>query len=144
MAVGAIEPQFYDLFAEKIGLDTDKYNRFDFNQWNQMKNKISEIFATKTQSEWNQVFEDIDACVTPVLDFESAPNHDHNRTRNAFFSDGTPKPSPILSRTPAVAQENGSDEVITRRLLLEMKYTEEEILKMVTDHVIEVEDRAKL
>lgn len=144
MAVGALEPQFYELFAEKIGLNTDQYNRLDFSQWNQIKEKISEIFATKTQTEWNQVFEGTDACVTPVLDFESAPKHDHNRTRNAFFSDGTPKPSPILSRTPAVVDDNGSDEVITKRLLLDMKYSEEEISQLVKDNVIDVENRSKL
>ena len=107
-----------------------------------MTERIAQIFATKTQSEWTQTFEGVDACVTPVLEFDSVHKYSHNRIRNSYFSDGTPKPSPVLSRTPANPTDNSGDEVITRKLLLQLNYSEQEINDLAKDNVIEVENIA--
>ncbi len=48
-----------------------------------------------------------DACVTPVLSLEEAPDHPHNRARQTFVEhDGLvqPAPAPRFSRTPAEIQ----------------------------------------
>ncbi|CAG2173878.1 unnamed protein product [Oppiella nova] len=139
IAVGALEPQFYDLLMSTIGLDLDQYNRYDINQWSELTDKLSETFATKTQTEWTQVFEGVDACVTPVLDFHSVHHFPHNKSRESFFSDGTPKPSPILSRTPALPNEDSGDNVVTKEVLLELGYSENEINHLAADNVIEME-----
>ena len=49
---------------------------------------------------------DEDACFAPVLDWEEAPQHPHNRARHTFITvDGVvqPAPAPRFSRTPPPA-----------------------------------------
>lgn len=105
MSVGALEPQFYNEFINVLGVD---FNQFDLDNENCAK-EIQRIFKTKTQHEWTEIFEGIDACVFPVLDWETADQHRHNSARKAFvpknLTDGSvvPAPAPLLSRTPATS-----------------------------------------
>ncbi|XP_063843808.1 alpha-methylacyl-CoA racemase-like isoform X5 [Scylla paramamosain] len=105
MAVGAIEPQFYEELISLLGLDAEEVGQFDEPE--EMKKIIAARFKERTQAEWSKVFEGKDACVTPVLSMEEAPHHPHNVARNSFipsvYSPDTyePRPAPILSRTPA-------------------------------------------
>lgn len=142
MAVGALEPQFYDQLVKVLELDTNQYDRNDIQNWDQLTAKFAEIFATKSQEEWISIFDKVDACVTPVLDFDSVHNYEHNRNRNSFFSDGVPKPSPILSRTPAVHNNNNDsfgDDLHTKQVLLKIGYSENEIQEFANEGVVELE-----
>lgn len=103
MSVGAIEPQFFDKFIRILGLkDVDQFDN-DTVHW---KHEIGKIFKTKTQKEWSDLFECVDACVFPVVDWQQTHEHLHNKERNSFVvHDGcnVPSPAPILSRTPAIS-----------------------------------------
>lgn len=105
MSVGALEPQFYDEFTKTLGVN---FNQYDLDNENCAK-EIQRIFKTKTQREWTELFECKDACVFPVLDWETAEQHPHNSARGMFvpknLTDGSvvPSPAPLLSRTPATA-----------------------------------------
>ncbi len=106
MAVGALEPQFYQQLLEGLGLsDSDLPPQLNRENWSSSKKIFAEIFASKTQEEWCRVFDDVDACVTPILTAEEAAQHPHNRKLGTFFEadDGSmqPNPAPVLSRTPA-------------------------------------------
>ncbi|KAI9485680.1 MAG: CoA-transferase family III domain-containing protein [Benjaminiella poitrasii] len=104
MAVGAIEPQFYSCLLDKLNLKSDDLpGQMDKASWPQMKVKFQNIFSTKTQKEWNLIFEGTDACVTPVLSF--------NPKEGQFAA--IPQPAPVLSRTPArkLTQENLPNDV---------------------------------
>merc|ERR1711973_890165 len=68
MSVGCIEPQFYETFLEKLGVSDDDLPQFD--DFDELKTKVAEIFKTKTRDEWCKVFDGTDACVTPVLSQE--------------------------------------------------------------------------
>ncbi len=46
--------------------------------------KLQSKFLARTREEWERVFSDLDACVTPVLELDEAPKHPHNQHRNAF------------------------------------------------------------
>jgi alpha-methylacyl-CoA racemase len=68
MAVGSIEPQFYALLLEGLGLDPASLpQQFDRANWPSMKRRFADVFRTRTRDEWTRVFADTDACVTPVL-----------------------------------------------------------------------------
>ncbi len=68
MAVGAIEAKFYAQLLQGLGLESaDLPAQMDRAQWPAMKERFAEVFAAKTRDEWTNVFEDLDACVTPVL-----------------------------------------------------------------------------
>jgi alpha-methylacyl-CoA racemase len=65
---------------------------------------MADVFRTRTRDEWCRILEGSDACFSPVLDWDEAPRHPHNRARETFVSvDGVvqPAPAPRFSRTPA-------------------------------------------
>jgi alpha-methylacyl-CoA racemase len=122
MAVGAIEPQFYALLLQGLGLDgTTLPKQMDRGAWPVMKERFAQIFRERTREEWTKVFADSDACVSPVLSPAEAAAHPHNQARGAFrrdFGALHPRPAPRLTReasaplcAPPRAGEH-SDEVL--------------------------------
>jgi alpha-methylacyl-CoA racemase len=104
MAVGAIEPQFYAELLRLLGLEgEDLPAQMDRDAWPGMKERFAREFASKTRGEWEAIFKDSDACVTPVLSMSEAPEHPHNRLRGTFAEVAgvvQPAPSPRFSATP--------------------------------------------
>ncbi|MGI9246940.1 MAG: CaiB/BaiF CoA transferase family protein [Steroidobacteraceae bacterium] len=107
MAVGSIEPQFFALLLEKLGLD-DRYRSQGFPRSRtgapELAEAIAAAFRTRTRDEWCAVFEGTDACVSPVLSLSEVARHPHNAARGTFIEvDGVeqPAPAPRFSRTPA-------------------------------------------
>ncbi|NXS94974.1 AMACR racemase, partial [Jacana jacana] len=144
MAVGAIEPQFYEKLLQGLGLDPDKLpSQLSYSDWPKMKKKFASVFAQKTQAEWCKIFDGTDACVTPVLSLDDAPSHQHNKERSSFIKNDeeeiSPRPAPLLSRTPAVPslQRNPLIGEHTEEILQEYGFTKEEIAKLYSDKVIE-------
>jgi alpha-methylacyl-CoA racemase len=104
MSVGALEPQFYDLFVELLGVRDSAPDRYDPEQAGALRTLIAEAFASRTMAEWTAVFEGTDACVAPVVKLSEAPEHPHVRARGVFVErDGLlqPQPAPRFSRTGA-------------------------------------------
>src|SRR3954468_3149810 len=104
MAVGAIEPQFYAELLRLLELDPDDLPQFDRDRWPEFKERLAEIFRTRTRDEWAAIFEPAEACTTPVLGLFEAQRHPHNVARGNFADlDGTtvPAPAPRFSATPA-------------------------------------------
>lgn len=110
VAVGAIEPQFYRLLLEGLGL-TDELSvqaQMDAGTWPATHDLLASTFATRTRAEWVETFGDTDACVQPVLDLDEAPEHPHNQARGTFVDVGgqtQPAPVPRFSATPAAVPE---------------------------------------
>jgi alpha-methylacyl-CoA racemase len=103
VAVGAIEPQFYDELLRKLGLDIFPRTRDDSAHWPEIEATFTHIFASKDRQHWQSVFEDSDACVSPVLSFEEAVAHPHHQARKTYVAvDGIqqPAPAPRLSGHP--------------------------------------------
>jgi len=109
ISVGAIEPQFYALFLAGLGIaDEDLPGQHDSAGWPVLRARITEVVRTRTRDEWTAVFENVDACVTPVLTWDEAAEHPHNTARGTFVRpDGTlqPEAAPRLSRTPSTARD---------------------------------------
>ncbi|NXX36662.1 AMACR racemase, partial [Nicator chloris] len=144
MAVGAIEPIFYNQFVKGLGLNLDELPaQMSLSNWPEMKKKFASVFAQKTQAEWCSIFDSTDACVTPVLSFNDAASHQHNKERNSFIKNDqgeiSPRPAPVLSRTPAVPSCK-RDPFIgehTEEILLEYGFTKQEIAKLYSDKAIQ-------
>ncbi|XP_012315373.1 alpha-methylacyl-CoA racemase isoform X2 [Aotus nancymaae] len=144
MAVGAIEPQFYELLIKGLGLKPDELpNQMSMNDWPEMKKQFADVFAKKTKAEWCQIFDGTDACVTPVLTFEEVVSHDHNKERGSFITneeqDMSPRPAPLLSDTPAVPSFKRDPFVgeHTEEILKEFGFSLEEIDQLTSDKIIE-------
>ncbi len=104
MAVGCVEPQFFAIMVELLGLDaTALPDQYDPTGAPRLRAALEEAFASRTMAEWATVFAGTDACVTPVLTFAEALEHPHLRDREVFTRLGDvdqPRPAPRFSRTP--------------------------------------------
>jgi alpha-methylacyl-CoA racemase len=121
MAVGALEPQFYELFISKAGLDPQVFAAHGFmsasghdpKRWQELKAVVAEQFRKRTRAEWSAIFEGSDACVAPVLTLDEAQTHPHNQARQAFVEVGEGKqnaPAPRFSRTALQQPTPSSDD----------------------------------
>ncbi|MFC6079996.1 CaiB/BaiF CoA transferase family protein [Sphaerisporangium aureirubrum] len=102
VAVGSLEPPFWAALVAGTGL-TDLPSRADPANWPRIRERLTEVFRTRTRDEWQQVFDGTDACVSPVLTIAEAPHHPHNEARGTFTEiDGVlqPTPSPRLKDAP--------------------------------------------
>lgn len=129
ISVGSIEPQFYALLMEKLGIkgaeedaEVDFLAQFDRSQWPERKAQISTLFKTKSQSEWCAIMEGTDVCFAPVISMDEAIDYPHNVARKSFVErDGyiQPAPAPRFSRTGAEIQNSpvapgaNTDELLT-------------------------------
>jgi len=95
LAVGAIEPQFYQAFITGLGDDELKSIRQnDRKEWPRLRQIIAARIIGRTRDEWAALFASTDACVTPVLDLDEAPHHPHNAARQTFTkADGSWAPA---------------------------------------------------
>lgn len=104
VAVGSMEPQFYALLLAGLGLDPDDLpHQEDRSRWADVSKLFESVFVEHPRSHWLEKFDGTDACVTPVLTFEQAPEHPHVAARGALRREGghvTAAPAPRLSRTP--------------------------------------------
>jgi len=102
MSVGALEPQFYDLFVELLGIKDTAPDRYDPECTDELRKVIAERFATRTQAEWAELFEGTDACVAAIIPISEAKDHPHLKAREVYVEhDGLlqPAPAPRFSRT---------------------------------------------
>ncbi|MFJ8540119.1 CaiB/BaiF CoA transferase family protein [Streptomyces sp. NPDC093591] len=102
MAVGALEPQFYDEFLELLGVTDFASARKDWARWGELREAVAARFKSRTRDEWTAVFEGSDACVAPVLSLREAPHHPHLAARGTFTDHGgitQPAPAPRFSAT---------------------------------------------
>ena len=105
VAVGAIEPQFYANLLSVMGLEPSNLpNQNDRRAWPPMRDRFASIFRTRTRDEWIALAAGRDACLSPVLSIDEAPEHLQMRTRKVYSAfDGLrhPSPAPRFDRTPA-------------------------------------------
>jgi alpha-methylacyl-CoA racemase len=103
VTVGALEPQFYAQLLRGLGLDAESLPaQLERSSWPAMKQRLAEVFKTKTRDEWGDVFANSDACCGPVLSLAEVTTHPHNRARGTFVEVAgmvQPAPAPRFSRT---------------------------------------------
>jgi alpha-methylacyl-CoA racemase len=103
MSIAPIEPHFYALMLETIGIDQESLPpQYDRERWPEVKAILAERFREKSRDEWCEVLEGTDCCAAPVLTYDEARQYPHHSDRGTFTGDqGTEVvPVPILSRTP--------------------------------------------
>ncbi len=132
ISIGSLEPQFYALLLEKAEItDPEFQEQLDEAAWPAKREKLNQLFKTKTRQQWCDIMEGTDVCFAPVLDLKEAPTHPHNIDRKTFVElEGVvqPAPAPRFSRTQgeiqgpaAMAGEH------TREVLSAWNFTDPEI-----------------
>ncbi|MDF1687572.1 MAG: alpha-methylacyl-CoA racemase [Parvibaculaceae bacterium] len=108
VSIGSIEPQFYALLREKMGLE-DSYwdDQMNREKWPEMTEKLAVIFKTKTRDEWCEIMEGTDICFAPILSIKETIDHPHNKARETVVEiDGVVQPNiaPRFAGTPSEIQ----------------------------------------
>ncbi|MBO4208568.1 CaiB/BaiF CoA transferase family protein [Micromonospora echinofusca] len=106
LAVGALEPKFYDELVRLTGFPLapdEALDRTDPGNWPALRESWARLFRTRSRDEWARLLERTDACVAPVLDWQEAPEHPHLAARGVFVEHAgvrQPAPAPRFRRTP--------------------------------------------
>lgn len=138
LAVGPLEPQFYDellrLLSEHVGLDLGPddprrpEHRLDNRRWPEAKVLWEQFFHTRTRDDWCAFLEHTDACVSPVLSLDEASTHAHLAARAAYRPVGgdhgptLPVPAPRFSGTPTQTRPSPTPGEHTDEVLTELGY----------------------
>lgn len=130
-----MEPRYWRLFVEAIGLPELADRQMDRAAWPDMKAQIAEVMATRTRPEWLALLGEAGTQYAPVLTIVEALDDPHNRARDMVvdlpvagstvrqigcpihLSDTPPAP-------PRAAGPAGSD---TRRVLAGLGYDDAQI-----------------
>jgi len=137
VAVGAIEPKFYNSLVEVLGLNkiSEEKEQMDKSRWPELKKKFSSVFLTKTRGEWCKIMKDKDVCFSPVLSITEAYEHPHNKARKLFLKNGKriePAPAPRFSRTPgSINRDLSGSNAETSKLLFDWGLNEQEIRELL-------------
>jgi len=136
VALAALEPKFFAVLAQALGLDERFVQRqLDRSVWPAMRAAITAVIRTKTRDEWCAQLEGTDACFAPVLSLAEAPLHAHAAARQAYVTvDGVTQPAaaPRFGRSqvpqPRPAPSTGQH---TRTVLTEAGWSHEKIDALV-------------
>jgi alpha-methylacyl-CoA racemase len=104
ITVGASDSEFYAELRRLLGLAGDPLfdDPGDKMRWPRARQRLVEIFGSRTSIEWSAMLEDQDACFAAVLALDQAPQHRQNIAREAFvdaYGVRQPKPASRFSRT---------------------------------------------
>jgi crotonobetainyl-CoA:carnitine CoA-transferase CaiB-like acyl-CoA transferase len=80
IAVGALEPKFWQGFCRAVGKDWAS-KQFDEDA----VAEVQALFSTRTRQEWADFLAPFDVCCEPVLEREEIFDHPVHAARNAFF-----------------------------------------------------------
>lgn len=142
IAVGPIEEKFFGELLRLIEVDPAELgSQMSREKWVHAKRVLARKFRSRTRDDWAARLEHSDACVSPVLSFEEAPQHEHLKARATFVEiDGIvqPAPAPRFSRTttalPTAPREMGADQ---NNDVLRHWFSEEKIMSLREQGLIE-------
>src|SRR6202044_1058099 len=85
VTVGALEPQFYTVLLDKLGLaDVDTKAQYDRAAWPALKARLRALFLSQPSAHWRALLEGSDACFAPVLSLVEAAAHPHMKARGVY------------------------------------------------------------
>jgi alpha-methylacyl-CoA racemase len=115
ISIGSIEPQFSALLRQHAGLSEDCFDaQMDRKAWPELKQKLVDIFKSKSRDDWCRIMEGTDICFAPILTMAEAPKHPHNAAREIFVTRHgvtQPAPAPRFSRTPSTIRDAASADI---------------------------------
>jgi alpha-methylacyl-CoA racemase len=88
VAIGALEPQFFAVMREKLGLRSGQFDP-------SLRDELAAMFREHPRAHWSALLEGTDACFAPVLTMVEAPSHRHLAERRTFVEEaGMIQPAP--------------------------------------------------
>ena len=115
VAIASLEPQFYELLIDALGLDRRRFADAAFDlgsaavsgeDWAELKRAGADRIRTRSRDDWCRALEGSDICFAPVLTLAEARQHPHNVARRAFVDvGGRPQPAPAPRFSTSVADD---------------------------------------
>jgi crotonobetainyl-CoA:carnitine CoA-transferase CaiB-like acyl-CoA transferase len=98
MAVGALEPKFWQVFCDAIGRpDLKPFGLSRGEEGERTGRELDQLFASRPLAHWAALFESVDCGVTPVLSFTEAMQHPQLAARGMMVeADGVRQFAPPL------------------------------------------------
>jgi len=85
VTIGALEPKFYGVLLEKLGLtDVDPKAQFNRAAWPALKARFRTLFMSQPSAHWRAALDGSEACFAPVLSLAEAAAHPHNAARGVY------------------------------------------------------------
>ena len=86
VSIGPLEPKFYALLVEKLGLGADERFavQFDRSRWPARKEALKALFAARPSDHWRALLEGTDVCFAPVLSPAQSREHPHIKAREIW------------------------------------------------------------
>ncbi len=81
MALGALEPPFWQAFCAALGRPDFAPLQYAANQQERLKAEVAGLVAGQTRATWVERFASVDACFTPVLDPDEVADDPQVRAR---------------------------------------------------------------
>jgi len=144
VSFGGLEPQF--LIASLTALEMGEYidRLMEPGIHDELKNKIAEKIRTRDRDHWVRVFENIDACVEPVLSFAEATKSEHAQARGLLVDVPGPEGKPITQIGLPIKFSNYSPEYKwagpclgedTMEIVASLGFSDEEIQQMKSNKI---------
>ncbi|MBS4023728.1 MAG: CoA transferase [Dethiobacter sp.] len=126
MSLGALEPKFWAEFCRGAGREELIERQYETNQ-RALKKEVEDIFASRTRKEWEEIFNQFDACCEPVLTLQEMTEHPQVVSRG-MIADSSPafpfkvsgQKLPSAGIAPVLGQH-------TVELLMEIGLTDDEL-----------------
>ncbi len=86
LSVQCLEPKFYGIFLERLGLtgDSEFEQQFEESLWLTLSARLTTLFAGQSRAHWLALFDGSDACVGPVLSPDEAKTDTHMAARGVW------------------------------------------------------------
>lgn len=111
MAVGCLEAKFFDIMLNCINLNKEEFGaQHNENLWPMQHKILEKAFSLKTRKEWSNIFDNQDACVTPVLSYKEAIEHPQNMHRDNLIENSG------VVRTGTAPKFSNSDNIIDHEI----------------------------
>lgn len=139
LSIGTIEPKFWQKMCRLIDLPELESRQFDFAHSAEIKEKLADAFAGKTQAEWLELIGKDEFCVTPIRTLQEALDSSLTTeqsqmlvTKKEDFGNYTyVKSAAKLSDTPGTIRKRAPYlGEYTQEVLESAGYTKEEIAAM--------------
>jgi alpha-methylacyl-CoA racemase len=121
VAVGALEPRFFETLWRTLGLEPPAPDTRDPAGWDAIAGRLEAAFASAKRDVWTERFAGIDAAVTPVLAPDEVATDPHARTRDAAGAPNAALPddeTETLLRACGASDAEIDNAVSARRALL--------------------------
>jgi alpha-methylacyl-CoA racemase len=81
VAVGALEPRFFAVLKEKLGLASGQHDPG-------LRSELTATFAASPRAHWDALLLGSESCYAPVMSLAAAPHHPHITLRGTFDTIG--------------------------------------------------------